>query len=98
MPSRIVPLPPHKCRGTLLRRVALGGQPRRLQRKRTMRINKRNIDTNEASNPGRGPTRAGGTGTHAAHRRENELAAGDAQRRGPAAKLRGGDPNEPMTM
>jgi hypothetical protein len=76
-----------------------------------MSINKRNIDTGEVSKPSPGPIRPRGTGNHATHRRENELAAEDAQRRGVAAREAGPlppvaapddlcvrDMDEPMTM
>src|SRR6266446_4782201 len=101
MPSRIVALPGYEYRGTLLRRVALGGQPRHLKRKRSrgerMSINKRNIDTGEVSKPSPGPIRPSGAGNHATHRRENELAAEDAQRRDDEAELCEDDLDEPMT-
>ena len=60
-----------------------------------MSINKQDIDSGEGSKPNLDPIRPSGTGNH---RRENELAAEDARRRGAAAELREGDPNEPMTM
>ncbi len=62
-----------------------------------MSINKRNIDTGEVSKPSPGPIRPSGTGNHATHRRENELAAEDAQRRDDEAELCEDDPDEPMT-
>ena len=54
-----------------------------------MSINKRNIDTDQVSSPSPGPIRPSGTGNHATHRRENELAAEDAQRRGVAGRKAG---------
>ncbi len=63
-----------------------------------MSINQRNIDTGDLSKRSPGPIRSSGTGSHAAHRRENELAAEDAQRRDDAAELCEDDPDEPMTM
>jgi hypothetical protein len=70
-----------------------------------MSINRRNIDSGEVSRPSPGPIRPSGTGNHANHRRENELAAEDAQRRGIAGRKAGPtgdlsvrDADEPMTM
>jgi hypothetical protein len=60
-----------------------------------MSSNKRNIDTDDVSKPDPGPIRPSGT---ANHRRENELAEEDRQRRDAAAELCEGDPDEPMTM
>jgi hypothetical protein len=57
-----------------------------------MSSDKRNIDTGEAARPG--PVRPSGTGSH---RRENELAEEDRQRRAAAGELCEGDPDEPMT-
>src|SRR5438874_4954045 len=54
-----------------------------------MSINKRNIDTGDVSKPSPGPIRPSGTGSHATHRRENELAAEDRQRRGVAGRKAG---------
>ena len=62
-----------------------------------MSINKRNIDTGEVSKPSPGPIRPSGAGNHATHRRENELAEEDRQRRAAAGELCEGDPDEPMT-
>jgi hypothetical protein len=59
-----------------------------------MSINKRNIDIDDLSTPSPGPIRGSGTGNH---RRENELAAEDAQRRDDDAEFCEDDPNEPMT-
>ena len=60
-----------------------------------MSSNKRNIDTDDVSKPDPGPIRPSGT---ANHRRENELAEEDRQRRDADAALCEGDPDEPMTM
>jgi hypothetical protein len=60
-----------------------------------MSINKRNIDIDDLSTPRPGPIRGSGTGNH---RRENELAAADAQRRDDDAEFFEDDPDEPMTM
>ena len=54
-----------------------------------MSINKRNIDSGDVSKSSPGPIRPSGTGNHATHRRENELAAEDAQRRGVAGRKAG---------
>ena len=59
-----------------------------------MSSNKRNIDTGDVSKPSPGPIRPSGT---ANHRRENELAEEDRQRRNDDAELCEGDPGEPMT-
>jgi hypothetical protein len=59
-----------------------------------MSSNKRNIDPGEVSKPSPGPIRPSGT---ANHRRENELAEEDRQRRDDDAELCEGDPDEPMT-
>jgi hypothetical protein len=59
-----------------------------------MSTNKRNIDAGEGSQPSSGPVRPSGTGSH---RRENELAEEDRQRRAAAGELCEGDPDEPMT-
>ena len=59
-----------------------------------MSSNKRNIDPGEVSKPSPGPIRPSGT---ANHRRENELAEEDRQRRDTDAELCEGDPDEPMT-
>jgi hypothetical protein len=60
-----------------------------------MSSNKRNIDTDDVSKPDPGPIRPSGT---ANHRRENELAEEDRQRRNGDADLCEGDPDEPMTV
>src|ERR1700737_849304 len=90
----MVSLPAYGCRGTLLRRVAVGGQPRHSHRTHVMSSNKRNIDTGDVSKPSPGPIRPSGT---ANHRRENELAEEDRQRRNDDAELCEDDPDEPMT-
>ena len=59
-----------------------------------MSSDKRDIDSGEASKPSPGPLRPSGT---ANHRRENELAEEDRQRREDDAELCEGDPDEPMT-
>ena len=59
-----------------------------------MSSNKRNIDTDDVSKPDPGPIRPSGT---ANHRRENELAEEDRQRRNDDAELCEDDPDEPMT-
>jgi hypothetical protein len=59
-----------------------------------MSSNKRHIDTGEISIPSPDPIRPSGT---ANHRRENELAEEDRQRREADAELCEGDPDEPMT-
>jgi hypothetical protein len=59
-----------------------------------MSSDKRNIETGEVSKPSPGPIRPTGT---ANHRRENELAEEDRQRRDTDADLCDGDPDEPMT-
>jgi hypothetical protein len=59
-----------------------------------MSSDKRNIETGEVSKPSPGPIRPSGT---ANHRRENELAEEDRQRRDADADLYDGDPDEPMT-
>jgi hypothetical protein len=58
-----------------------------------MGTNKRNIDAGEGSQRSSGPIRPSGTGSH---RRENQLAEEDRQRRA-ASELCEGDPDEPMT-
>src|ERR1700732_101083 len=90
----MVSLSVYGCRGTLLRRVVLGGQPRHCHRTHVMSSNKRNIDPSEVSNPSPGPIRPSGT---ANHRRENELAEEDRQRRDADAALYDGGPDEPMS-
>jgi hypothetical protein len=66
-----------------------------------MSISRQNIDSGDVSKPDPGPIRPSGGGNH---RRENELAAEDAQRRGsaggkggPTADLGIRDADEPMT-
>jgi hypothetical protein len=59
-----------------------------------MGTNKRNVDAGEGSQPSSGPVRPSGTGNH---RRENELAEEDRQRRAAAGELCEGNPDEPMT-
>ena len=59
-----------------------------------MSNDKRNIDTDDVSKPDPGPIRPIGT---ANHRRENELAEEDRQRREDDAELCEDDPNESMT-
>ena len=59
-----------------------------------MTSDKRNIDSGDVSKSNPGPIRAGGTGSH---RRENQLAEEDRQRRDAAAELCEDDPGEPMT-
>jgi hypothetical protein len=60
-----------------------------------MSSDKRNIDTGEVSKPDPDPIRPSGT---ANHRRENELAEEDRQRRDDAAELCEDDPDQPMTV
>ena len=59
-----------------------------------MSSDKRNIDSGDVSKSNPGPIRAVGSGSH---RRENELAEQDRQRRDAAAELCEDDQGQPMT-